>query len=278
MWCFLVHHVQINFILRGLVYFLFKVAMITIHRGQHAAFCYLVLQVTAVFVRLPDLFFQLFAALVLIGQLLRQQLTALSGFTQVLECGGGFHLHSLGDILSHESIRINKEAVCDFTWVGFSDRTRTFTTGSLPFSRSNSSCSSFTLSSRFLSSSPLLHSLCSLCLSRCDSCSERCCKDSSSWCILLRRFSFSCTDKSQITCLRLPCLVSDVPTPSRAPRLYEHGAGLRGDGGQLLQEALGDAQVLFQALVLCWQTQNSLLWVCCPLKEQNTTFSINNGR
>lgn len=60
------------------------------------------LQIAAVFVRLPDLFFQLFAALILIDQLLRQQLAALSGFAQVLQCGGGFHLHSLGDILRYQ--------------------------------------------------------------------------------------------------------------------------------------------------------------------------------
>lgn len=79
-------------------------------------------------------------------------------------------------------------------------------------------------------------------------------------------------------CLHLPCAVSEAPTLSGAAHLHEHGAGLRGDGGQLLQEALGDAQVLFQALVLCWQTQNSLLWVCRPLRKQNAAFRINNGR
>ena len=41
--------------------------------------------------------------------------------------------------------------------------------------------------------------------------------------------------------------------------LDEHGAGLGGDGRQLLQEALRKAQVLFQTLVLCGQTQNPLL-------------------
>lgn len=41
--------------------------------------------------------------------------------------------------------------------------------------------------------------------------------------------------------------------------LDQHGAGLGGDGCQLLQEALGEAQVLFQTLVLCRQTQNALL-------------------
>lgn len=71
----------------------------------------------------------------------------------------------------------------------------TFTTGSFPFSLSNSSCSSLTRSSRFFSSSPLLHSLCSLRRSRCESCSARCCKDNSSCCTRLRRFSFSCNSK-----------------------------------------------------------------------------------
>lgn len=106
-----------NFILRVLRSFLFKVAKIKVHKGAHAAFCYLVLQVAAVFVRLPDLFFQLFAALTLFGQLLRQQLTALSGFTQVLQCGRGFHFHGLGDILSQSTKRINKEAAIFFSWV-----------------------------------------------------------------------------------------------------------------------------------------------------------------
>lgn len=32
MWCFLLHHVQINFIPRGLVCFLFKIAMIVVHK------------------------------------------------------------------------------------------------------------------------------------------------------------------------------------------------------------------------------------------------------
>lgn len=71
----------------------------------------------------------------------------------------------------------------------------TFTTGSFPFSLSSSSCSSLILSSRFLSSSALLHSLCSLLLSSCETCSARCCRELSSCCTLLRRFSFSCHTK-----------------------------------------------------------------------------------
>lgn len=73
------------------------------HEGQRTAFRYLVLQIAAVFIRLPDLFFQLSAALVLVGQLLGQQLTALPGFAQVLQCGWGFHLHGLGDVLTTET-------------------------------------------------------------------------------------------------------------------------------------------------------------------------------
>lgn len=61
---------------------------------------YLVLQVAAVLVRLPDLLLQLLAALVLIGQLLGQQLATLPGLAQVLQGGGGLHLHRLGDVLS----------------------------------------------------------------------------------------------------------------------------------------------------------------------------------
>lgn len=59
-----------------------------------------------------------------------------------------------------------------------------------------------------------------------------------------------------------------------ASHLDEHGAGLGRDGWQLLQEALGDAQVLLQTLVLCWQTQNPLLRVCGPLRTWNMRFSI----
>lgn len=64
--------------------------------------CYLVLQITAVFIRLPDLFLQLFAPFILTEQLFRQQFIPLSDFTQVLQCGRWFHLHSLGDILREE--------------------------------------------------------------------------------------------------------------------------------------------------------------------------------
>lgn len=49
-----------------------------------ASVCYLVLQITAVFIRLPDVFLQLFAALILIGQLIGQQFIPLSGFGQLL--------------------------------------------------------------------------------------------------------------------------------------------------------------------------------------------------
>lgn len=49
-----------------------------------APVCYLVLQIAAVFIRLPDVFFQLFAPLSLIGQLTGQQLVPLSGFAQLL--------------------------------------------------------------------------------------------------------------------------------------------------------------------------------------------------
>lgn len=52
-------------------------------------------------------------------------------------------------------------------------------------------------------------------------------------------------------CKGLPRPVTNVPGFSRAAHLHEYSAGLGGDAGQLLQEALGDAQVLFQALVLC---------------------------
>lgn len=56
--------------------------------------------------------------------------------------------------------------------------------------------------------------------------------------------------------------------------LDEHSARLGGDSRQLLQEALGKAQVLFQTLVLCRQTQNPLLWVCGPLRKWNMRFSL----
>lgn len=143
---------------------LFSVLSVPGSQPEH----YLVLQVAAVLVRLPDLLLQLLAALVLIGQLLGQQLAALPGLAQVLQGGGGLHLHRLGDVLSRpkQSGSTKRQCVMLLQQVFFFC---TFTTGSLPFSRSNSSCSSFTLSSRFLSSSPLLHSLCSLRLSRWDS-------------------------------------------------------------------------------------------------------------
>jgi len=51
-----------------------------------ASFYYLVLQITAVFIRLPDLFLQMFALLILIGQPLRQHLIPLSGLSQLLYC------------------------------------------------------------------------------------------------------------------------------------------------------------------------------------------------
>lgn len=70
--------------------------------GLTLRFRYLVLQIAAVFVRLPDLLLQLPASLILTGQLLRQQLVALPGFGQVLQRCRRFHLHGLGDILSGE--------------------------------------------------------------------------------------------------------------------------------------------------------------------------------
>lgn len=207
---------------------------------------YLMLQVTAVFIWLPDLFLQLFAALILIGQLFGQQLIPLPGLVQLLHCGRWFHLHSLGDILAERKhpIRVASSKTmlqdnmhgwypqntkhifhyfsyvisCSIMSVNNSVASKiydmitltaqklhhhsnpypellwiiiTLTTGSLPRSLSSSSCSSLTRSSRFLSSSPLLHSLCSLWRSSCDNCSARCCSEVSSCCTLLRRFSFS---------------------------------------------------------------------------------------
>lgn len=99
----------------------------------------------------------------------------------------------------------------------------TLTSGSFPLSLSNSSCSSLTLSSRFLSSSLLLHSLCSLCRSSCDSCSARCCRDISSCCTLLRRFSFSwqCAGKDSVSykCLCLQVFMVALVTYQRAFQL-----------------------------------------------------------
>lgn len=260
MWCSLLHHVQINFILRGLLYFLLPCA----------ADCSCVRQ-TSWFV-LPTVCSARFD----------WPASHTAAHCAVWLCSGASVWRGIPPPQSGWHTEITKTPRSAkmwreiFRWVlEFLDKIRTFTTGSLPFSRSNSSCSSLTLSSRFLSSSPLLHSLCSVCLSRCDSCSERCCKESSSCCILLRRLSFSCADKNHKCWCQ--SVRGDPPHLSRASHLHEHGAGLWGDGGQLLQEALGDAQVLFQALVLCWQTQNSLLRVCRPLSDQNTTFNLMMG-
>lgn len=64
----------------------------------------------------------------------------------------------------------------------------------------------------------------------------------------------------------------------RVSHLDEHGAGLGGDGWQLLQDTLGNAQALFQTLVLCWQTKHSLLWVCGPLRKYNIRLSSSISR
>ncbi|PWA33552.1 hypothetical protein CCH79_00007653 [Gambusia affinis] len=68
-------------------------------------------------------------------------------------------------------------------WSSFSTGLTRHSTRMLPETERrlrDSSSSSLTLSSRFLSSSPLLHSLCSPFLSSCESCSARCCRDVSS--------------------------------------------------------------------------------------------------
>ena len=57
------------------------------------------LQITAVFVRLSDLLLQVFASLILNGQLLRQELVLLLGLGQLLHRGGGLHLNRLGYVL-----------------------------------------------------------------------------------------------------------------------------------------------------------------------------------
>lgn len=160
--------------------------------ASNSTFCclaYFVLQITAVLVWLPDLLLQLSAALVLIGQPLGQHLVPLPGFSQLLQGGRWFHLHSLGDKLAQVlGVRISR---CVSTTSETILWWFTLTAGSLPLSLSSSSCSSFTLSSRFLSSSPLRHSLRSLLRSSCESCSARCCREASSCCTRLRRFSFS---------------------------------------------------------------------------------------
>lgn len=246
--------------------------------GFFCTFCYLVLQIAAVFVRLPDLFFQLFAALVLIGQLLRQQLAALSGFAQVLQCGGGFHLHSLGDILRYQ--RHSGQPKCGVRFLG---GPRIFRQDSY-LHHWLFSLLSVQLELQFpnpvLSFPQLLPSpplaLFSLSLQVWQLLGAllqgelQLLYSAAQVFILLRR---------QTTSVGVSPSVENHPPPhlSRASHLHEHGAGLWGNGGQLLQEALGDAQVLFQALVLCWQTQNSLLRVCRPLSDQNTTFSLMMG-
>lgn len=209
------------------------------------------LQVAAVLVRLPDLLLQLLAALVLIGQLLGQQLAALPGLAQVLQGGGGLHLHRLGDVLSRPKQSGSTKRQCVmllqqvFFFLYLHHRLFALLAVQLQLQLLHPVLSfpqllpspPLALLAPSLQVGQLIGALLQGQLQLVDSAAQV-------FVLLHPQITGVCVPPGPRH--RCPPILSPVLS-----HLHEHGAGLRGDGGQLLQEALGDAQVLFQALVLC---------------------------